>query len=537
MTHWMVLIFFGAFTSWALNRSASRVTNVPWLKLWVVMMMPIFVLVVSVQVFQRQPNILVLGGLFLLSYISSLSMLRRGRLRGPTQRQNGSSNEGEQSDSADETTSDTSSDSSAGDAHSTTKSPAEVVARQLKAIGTPTNKALAELSRDKLRGCFPWTMYYIQDFEYRPQAIICRGNLRAAPEEAYQCINTNLTNLFGQRFLLVLQEGFAGKPFFAIVPNPTAAAREAADETETETDTDRERPNLAIALLVASLFSTMSVGALASGRFTPETLFSPPTNLLAGLPYALAIVAILGVHELGHYFAARRHNLNMSLPYFIPVPFFLGTFGAFVRLKEPVPNRKSLFDVSIAGPLAGLAVAFPLLIWGLTQSTVVPFPDPVSEPTSQLFLDAFTFDPSQSILLAILAKIALGSELAAGTVLQFHPVGFASWLGLLVISLNLIPIGQLGGGHIVHAMYGHQMGTNIGKVTRVLVVLLAFTLQPWLRAWMLVVLLLTSTDEPALNDVTDLDERRDLLGLFTLTILTVVILPLPPPLQVLMGLA
>ncbi|MEM9567875.1 MAG: site-2 protease family protein, partial [Cyanobacteria bacterium P01_E01_bin.34] len=483
-------------------------TNVPWLKLWVVMMMPIFVLVVSVQVFQRQPNILVLGGLFLFSYISSLSMLRRGRLRAPIHKDK-SGDAGDQNGAAEVAVDESSGgNSSSRETSSAATTPAEVVARQLKSIGTPTNKALAELSRDKLRGCFPWTMYYIQDFEYRPQAIICRGNLRAAPDEAYQCISNNLRDLFGQRFLLVLQEGFSGKPFFAIVPNPTASVQDISDGG---TDTDRERPSLAIALLVASVLSTMSVGALASGRITPETLFSPPTNLLSGLPYALSIVLILGMHELGHYVAARRHNLNMSLPYFIPVPFFLGTFGAFVRLKEPVPDRKSLFDVSIAGPLAGLVVAFPLLLWGLMQSTVVPFPDPVSEPTSQLFLESFMFDPSQSILLAILAKLALGSELTAETVLQFHPIGFASWLGLLVISLNLIPIGQLGGGHIVHAMYGHQMGTNIGKVTRVLVVLLAFTLQPWLRAWMLVVFLLNSTDEPALNDVTDLDERRDLL--------------------------
>ena len=535
----MVLIFLGAFTSWTLSRSAARFTNVPWLKLWVVMMMPISVWVVAVQIFQRQPNILVLGGLFLVSYVSSLSMLRRGRLRIP--RSSEHTGRHEQADStAENNTAENATESftelQTQDTTSPSKTPSEVVARQLKSLGAPTNKALAELSRDKLRGCFPWTMYYIQDFEYRPQAIICRGNLRAAPEEAYQCISSNLRELFGHRFLLVLQEGFAGKPFFAIVPNPTAAVRDASQETER----DRERPNLALALLVASLFSTMLVGALASGRITLEMIFSSPTNLLnllAGLPYALVIVAILGAHELGHYFAARRHNLNMSLPYFIPVPFFLGTFGAFVRLKEPVPDRKSLFDVSIAGPLAGLAVALPLLIWGLTQSTVIPFPEPLPETTSQLFLDSFTFDPSRSILLAILAKLSLGSTLSADTILKFHPVGFASWLGLLVISLNLIPIGQLGGGHIVHAVYGHQMGTNIGKVTRLLVVLLAFTLQPWLRAWMLVVLLLSSTDEPALNDVTDLNEGRDLLGLFTLTVLTIVILPVPPPLQVLMGLA
>lgn len=523
MTHWMVLIFLGVFTSWTLRRSAARFTNVPWVKLWAIMMLPIAVWVVAVELFQRQPNILVLGGLFLFSYISSISILRRGKLKTPVPKHAA----GEQSEQPADSLPSGRDPQSSAEVNQPQSQPS-VSKQSIK------NKDLAALPREKLRGCFPWTMYYIQDFEYRPQAIICRGNLRAEPEEAYQCINNNLKDLFGQRFLLVLQEGFAGKPFFAIVPNPAAAALK---EENPPLEQAGENPNLAIALLVAALLSTMSVGALATGTVSPETLFSPPTNLLVGLPYALAITLILGAHELGHYFAARRHNLKISLPYFIPVPFFLGTFGAFVKLKEPVPNRKALFDVSIAGPLAGLAVALPLLLWGLSQSTVVPLPDPLPPASTQLFLDSFTFDPSRSILLAILAKITLGNMLSPDTMLKFHPVGFASWLGLLVISLNLIPIGQLGGGHIVHAVYGHQMGSNIGKVARVLVVLVAFILQPWLRVWMLIVLLLASADEPALNDVTDLNEGRDLLGLLILTLLVIVLLPAPPPLQSLLGLA
>ena len=527
MTHWMVLIFLGLFTSWILRRSAARFTNVPWLKLWVVMMVPITVWVLAVELFRRQPNILVLGGLFLFSYISSISMLRRGRLKQPTPTRNELPEVGGDSVAPSEAQR---SERSVKDS----TPPAEEVVNRLKVLHASANKDLAELPREKLRGCFPWTMYYIQDFEYRPQAIICRGNLRAAPDEAYRCISSNLKELFGQRFLLVLQEGFAGKPFFAIVPNPATAN---TSERGKALERNAERPNLAIGLLIASLFSTTIVGALATGTYSPDTLFHSPANLLAGIPYAVAITSILGAHELGHFVAARRHNLKISLPYFIPVPFFLGTFGAFVRLKEPIPNRKSLFDISIAGPIAGLTIALPLLIWGLGQSSVVPFPEPIPEASAQLFLNTLSFDPSSSILLAILAKIALGEAISPETVLQFHPVGFASWIGLLVISLNLIPIGQLGGGHIVHAVYGHQMGTNIGKVARVLVVLLAFTLQPWLRVWMLVVLLLSSTDEPALNDVTDLNEGRDLLGLLTLTLLVLVILPVPPALQGLLGLA
>ena len=455
-------------------------------------------------------------------------MLRRGRLKHPPQKDDEVKPVGE------ETASPLAERQAVKQAREAQNPPAKQVVDRLKLLQKSANKDLAQLPREKLRGCFPWTMYYIQDFEYRPQAIICRGNLRAAPDEAYSCISRNLTDLFGQRFLLVLQEGFAGKPFFAIVPNPSTAG---ATENEAATDANTERPNLAIALLLASLFSTTIVGTLATGTLSPDALFDPPTNLLAGLPYAFALTLILGAHELGHYLAARRHQLKISLPYFIPVPFFLGTFGAFVRLKEPIPNRKSLFDVSIAGPIAGLIVALPLLILGLSQSSVIPFPDSLPAPNGQFFLNSLTFDPSSSILLAILAKLTLGEALSPETILQFHPVGFASWIGLLVIALNLIPLGQLGGGHIVHAVYGHQMGANIGKVARLLVVLLAFTLQPWLKVWVLVVLLISSADEPALNDVTDLNEGRDLLGLLTLTVLVLVILPVPPALQGLLGLA
>ena len=375
-------------------------------------------------------------------------------------------------------------------------------------------------------------MYYVQDFEYRPQAIICRGNLRADPDEAYDRISHNIESLFGQKFLLVLQEGFSGKPFFALVPNP-AAPRE--DNTPAIATTDRDRPGLALVLLLATLFTTMAAGAEASG-IDYETLMATPWNLFRGLPYSLCIMAVLGMHELGHYWAARRHKLDISLPYFIPVPLFLGTFGAFIRLKGPIPNRKSLFDVSIAGPLAGLAIALPMLIGGLMMSEVVPFPTPLEGNTLGT-LNLSLFDPSLSIVLAIVAKMVMGSALQPDTVISFHPIAFAGWLGLLVVSLNLMPIGQLGGGHIVHAVYGHQMGANIGKVARILVLILAFTVQEWLKIWAFLTLLLTTVDEPALNDVTDLDEKRDLLGLLILTLLVLVVLPAPPLLQSLLGLA
>ncbi len=278
-----------------------------------------------------------------------------------------------------------------------------------------------------------------------------------------------------------------------------------------------------------TVLTTVSAGALAAG-VTPEQLQADATQIWLGIPYAFALMLVLGVHELGHYFAARWHKLPISLPYFIPVPFALGTFGALVTLRRPVPDRKTLFDMAIAAPLAAICVALPLLIWALSQATVIPYP---SDPP---LLTLQAFDPRLSILLAILTRIVMGDVVGINDIIQFNALGVAAWMGVLLITLNLMPFGQLGGGHIVHAVFGHQMGATIGRITRILVFFMAFTIQPWLWVWALLLLLLPSTDEPALDDVTELNEGRDFLGLTLLGLVAVVILPAPPALQLLLGL-
>ncbi len=130
----------------------------------------------------------------------------------------------------------------------------------------------------------------------------------------------------------------------------------------------------------------------------------------------------------------------------------------------------------------------------------------------------------------------MGDVVSINDIIQFNALGVAAWMGVLLITLNLMPFGQLGGGHIVHAVFGHQMGATIGRITRILVFFMAFTIQPWLWVWALLLLLLPSTDEPALDDVTELNEGRDFLGLTLLGLVAVVILPAPPALQLLLGL-
>lgn len=533
MVDWIFLALVALVAYVLLQRSVARFSAIPWRILWVVMLTPPTVVVVSQQVFQLElPPLLVLI-LFLVSYITSMVMLRRGGTRSRSRSTHTSdptssgstagSTDSEPTDPASEPIDASSSppqspqDSSELDPAATSRltlpEPGSTMAQQI--ANALTHTPISEVPRDKLQGCFPWTVFYVQNMEYRPQAIICRGNLRVDPSEAYAEIQHNVEQQFGNRFLVVLQEGFAGKPFFALIPNP-AARRITPAETE--------QPALAIGLALFTVWTTMLQGALATG-VDPEQVHDPQL-LLKGLPYALGIMAILGAHEIARYSMARWHQIKTSLPYFIPVPFALGTFGAFIQLKEPVRDRKTLFDLGVVGPLAGISVAIVLLLIGLAHSS--PIPAPIPDEGEPILIQFQPIDPSLSILLAILAKLILGGQLEANQVIELHPLAFAGWLGLVIASLNLMPIGQLDGGHIVHSVYGQQAGVNVGRVTRLLVLILALTIQPWLRLWALLLFFISSADEPALNDVTELNEGRDLLGLLILTILALIVLPAPP---------
>ncbi|KGF71999.1 peptidase M50 [Neosynechococcus sphagnicola sy1] len=380
---------------------------------------------------------------------------------------------------------------------------------------TPPPRLLDPAETSTLQNCFPWSVYYLQNIEYRPQAVICRGQLRASAEVAYQTIRENITHHFGDRFLVVLQDGLNGKPFFALVPNPQLTSKPRSEALN--------RPGLALALLATTLFTTSQAGVeLVNGM--SEALPKNPLLLWQGLPYALALMSILGIHELGHYLAARHYKIQATLPYFIPVPwplFSLGTFGAFIQLRSPIPHRKSLFDIGIAGPFAGLVVALPLLLWGLAHSSALPL-----SPKSNLF-SFHALDPGVSLLLSLLSRLAMGSTLQGNQGIDLHPVAIAGYLGLIVTALNLMPVGQLDGGHIVHAMFGQRGGAAISQISRLLFLLMAFLDGRGLVLWAILLFLIPATDEPALNDVSELDNRRDFLGLLALGFLVLILLPAP----------
>ncbi|MEZ2301996.1 MAG: site-2 protease family protein [Microcoleus sp.] len=483
MMFFLWLFVLGLFSYFLLHNSIRRITRTPVWLLWLVIMAPALIwtgwLLVNGPSKSSPPDWLILP--FLVCPFLYWFLVQLGRK---------------------EITSETA---------QTTASDGTEPAKALK---KPALRPIDLEEEASLRDCFPWSVYYLRDLEFRPQAVICRGQLRTNPEAAYHAIRDNVEKHFGDRFLVVFQTSFSGQPFFALVPNPEHKSAESPVNNQ-----PLNRPFFALGLLLITLFTTTIVGAQIAG-ITEKTVQSNPSLLIKGLPYATALMVILGIHESGHYLAAKFHKIRTTLPYFIPIPFFLGTFGAFIQIRSPIPHRRALFDVGIAGPLAGLVATVPLLIWGLYHSTIVP----ISNKSGMLNFDSF--NPKFSLMMTLLSKLTLGGALNSETAINLHPVAVAGYLGLIVTAFNLMPVGQLDGGHIVHAMFGQGASMAIGQFARLSMLLLAF-LEPGLLLWALILFLMPLNDEPALNDVSELNNWRDGLGLVAMGLLLAILLPAP----------
>ncbi|MCL4804174.1 MAG: site-2 protease family protein [Anaerolineae bacterium] len=271
-----------------------------------------------------------------------------------------------------------------------------------------------------------------------------------------------------------------------------------------------------LVLFIATIFSTLFVGASYAAE-TPDQIW----QLWRGWPFSASILLILGAHELGHYFAARHHNVPVTLPYFLPMPLSLfGTLGAFIRLQGPVTNRRALFDVGAAGPLAGLVFALPVLFIGLATSAVGPvMPGGIFEGNSILYS---------------LAKLAVFGRLLPGNGVDVHlnQVAWAGWVGLFVTGLNLIPVGQLDGGHVAYALFGKRARLFFWPA---IVALGLIVLYSWLAGfftptWLLWIFLLLAfgrVHARPLEDITELDPRRRVLAVFTLALFFLAFVPFP----------
>jgi membrane-associated protease RseP (regulator of RpoE activity) len=269
-----------------------------------------------------------------------------------------------------------------------------------------------------------------------------------------------------------------------------------------------------------TFLTTTWAGAMHQG----VNLLQVPGAITVGLPYSIGLLLILGVHELGHYFMAKRHEINVTPPFFIPVPFALGTFGAFIQMKAPTEDRRALFDVAVAGPLAGLVIAIPALLIGLQTSQVLS-PETEGAEVGNSMMHGTSV--GSSMLFALLSKAVLGEQLQHGYMLQLSPLAFAGWLGLLVTALNLLPIGQLDGGHMARAMFGRRIGETISSVAMWSLFLLAIFVWPGLMLWAIIVFFIAGRGTPPLNDITPISTGRRWLGYATFLILAMILIPLP----------
>lgn len=211
--------------------------------------------------------------------------------------------------------------------------------------------------------------------------------------------------------------------------------------------------------------------------------------------------------------------MDVTPPFFIPAPFALGTFGAFIQMRSPAENRRWLFDVAVAGPLAGLVIAIPALYFGLQNSQLLPEASVDGVARGSII--------SSSLLFSLLTKASLGDVVGYGFALRLSPLAFAGWLGLLVTALNLLPIGQLDGGHIARSLFGTRTGFIISQLAMFSLLALAIFVWPGLLVWAIIVFFLAGRPTPPLNDLTPLNPWRRALGYASFVILALILVPAP----------
>ena len=278
-------------------------------------------------------------------------------------------------------------------------------------------------------------------------------------------------------------------------------------------------------LLLLTIATTTLAGAdhyaAFLSDFTDRPLTVPFATLVAhGFWYSATILAILGCHELGHYFACRYYDVDASLPFFLPIPITItGTLGAFIRIREPIPQKRMLFDIGIAGPIAGFLVAVPALFIGIGLSHVIRLPDVMPPGSAEL---------GEPLLFQFVEKVFFGT-IPAGYSLNLHPMAFAGWFGLLATALNLFPVGQLDGGHISYAVLGRR-SSYVTLLTVGVALVLSWFYLSW-RFWtglMIVMLFVFGRHHPRVFDEdVPLDRARLMLALFAVVMFVLCFTPAP----------
>lgn len=259
------------------------------------------------------------------------------------------------------------------------------------------------------------------------------------------------------------------------------------------------RIHLNIFLFLVTIVTTVSAGYLFRG------------SILEGIAFSIAIIAIVGAHETAHYFAAKKHDVKATLPYFVPAPTLIGTFGAVINVKSAIPDKNALFDLGVSGPIVGFIVTIPVLIIGVFLSTVVP-----SQP------NMITFYPP---LLMQIVMYFVSPQIPAGYELFVHPVAFAGWVGIIITMLNLMPVAVLDGGHISRSLFNTKIHQYVSVAGIIVTLLLGWYAMAILMA--VFILFMAKTHPGALDNVSKLSRNRKIIAVLTLVIFILCLTPAP----------
>ena len=274
----------------------------------------------------------------------------------------------------------------------------------------------------------------------------------------------------------------------------------------------RRSPVINIILFIITMITTTAVG----GLYANDTFESWPLFFMNGLVFSVPLMTILSVHEMGHYLAGRRRGLNVTLPFFIPSIPPLGTFGAFIKVRSFIPNKKTLMELGAWGPLSGAAVAIPLLFLGLWLSEATP--------QTQAQTVGISFGTSLILELGVLLRFG---DFSFNSMIILHPTAMAAWFGLFVTAMNLLPMGQLDGGHVIYALFGSRISRMVSLVVfSALIPLGIFVWHGWLVFGGLT-LLLGLRHPPPLDEYTPLDRSARLTGYVSIILFILTFVPAP----------
>ncbi len=352
-----------------------------------------------------------------------------------------------------------------------------------------------------IKGIFGIDSFFVTETIPYQEGVVFKGNLRGSVDSTFDKLSTALTEKVSDRYRLFLVEGQEGKPVVVVLPSKS--------DPKPSTVTQKL---LALVLFLATIAASLETGGLLQGF----DFYNNPSRYREVLPISVGILSILIAHELGHWLMAKRYQVRLSLPYFIPT-WQIGSFGGITRFESLLPNRSALFDISFAGPVAGGFLSFGMLIAGLL----------LSHEGSQFKVPTQFFEGS--ILVGTLARVIMGTAVHQ-TIVDIHPLVILGWLGLVVTAINLMPAGQLDGGRIVQAIYGRTTASRT-TIATIVILGIASLVNPLALYWAIVILVIQrNLERPSLNELSEPDDTRAALGLLALFLMITILLPLTPSL-------